>query len=67
MVKYYCLQLVNILTSYLFQDKVYDMEMNQKLNIPIVYTAMHGVGHPYVLQSWTNAGFQVGYNWIHHN
>jgi len=41
------------------QDKVYDMEMNQKLNIPIVYTAMHGVGHPYVLQSWTNAGFQA--------
>jgi phosphoglucomutase/phosphopentomutase len=41
------------------QDKVYSLEMNQKLNIPIVYTAMHGVGYPYVYQSWIKSGFQA--------
>ena len=30
---------------------------NNQLSNSIVYTAMHGVGHPYVLQSWLTAGF----------
>jgi phosphomannomutase len=28
------------------------------LQIPIVYTAMHGVGYPYVRQAWRAAGFR---------
>jgi len=28
------------------------------LAIPIVYTAMHGVGNPYVIQAWKSAGFK---------
>ena len=30
---------------------------NSKLQSCVVYTAMHGVGHPYILQSWLTAGF----------
>jgi phosphomannomutase len=29
------------------------------LQIPIVYTAMHGVGYPYVRQAWQAAGFRA--------
>jgi len=32
-------------------------EMNACLNNSVVYTAMHGVGFPYVEQAWTAAGF----------
>ena len=37
----------------LYQSK----EENSKLENSIVYTAMHGVGYPYVKQSWLAAGF----------
>jgi phosphomannomutase len=38
---------------------VFDRAVNAALRIPVVYTAMHGVGHPYVLQAWQAAGFSA--------
>ena len=32
---------------------------NGQLKTSVVYTAMHGVGHPYVRQSWLTAGFPL--------
>lgn len=34
-----------------------DPARNGKLVKPVVYTAMHGVGWPYCLAAWSNAGF----------
>ena len=45
----------------IIKNGVKSLEMNQSLDIPIVYTAMHGVGDPYVHQAWKSAGFKVGF------
>eukprot|EP00090_Calanus_glacialis_P011237 TRINITY_DN19678_c0_g1_i1.p1 TRINITY_DN19678_c0_g1~~TRINITY_DN19678_c0_g1_i1.p1 ORF type:complete len:603 (+),score=181.19 TRINITY_DN19678_c0_g1_i1:153-1961(+) len=34
-----------------------EKKMNSSLQCSVVYTAMHGVGCPYVVQSWAAAGF----------
>lgn len=38
-------------------SNVFDRIANSALCLPIVYTAMHGVGYPYVRQAWVAAGF----------
>ena len=41
------------------KNGVNNLERNRNLDIPIVYTAMHGVGDPYVHQAWKSAGFKA--------
>ncbi len=36
---------------------VFDRTAVAAFSRPVVYTAMHGVGHPYVRQAWQAAGF----------
>jgi phosphomannomutase len=36
---------------------VWDRTAVAAMRLPIVYTAMHGVGYPYVRQAWQRAGF----------
>ena len=42
------------------RNNAYSREMNAGLDSPIVYTAMHGVGTPYVKEAWRVVGFKVG-------
>lgn len=38
---------------------VFDRSAVAAFSRPVVYTAMHGVGHPYVQQAWAAAGFSA--------
>jgi len=40
------------------RNNAYSREMNAGLDSPIVYTAMHGVGTPYVKEAWRVVGFK---------
>jgi len=42
----------------IIKETAFSEELNSKLDVPIVYTAMHGVGNPYVQKVWTAAGFK---------
>jgi len=44
---------------HVIQRSAYSLEMNSRLSVPLVYTAMHGVGNPYVHKAWTSAGFKA--------
>eukprot|EP00088_Acartia_fossae_P006102 TRINITY_DN12792_c0_g1_i1.p1 TRINITY_DN12792_c0_g1~~TRINITY_DN12792_c0_g1_i1.p1 ORF type:complete len:615 (+),score=127.79 TRINITY_DN12792_c0_g1_i1:35-1846(+) len=52
------MSLVNDQYFQVVKETARDYSMNTRLSIPVVYTAMHGVGHPYVRQAWTCAGFK---------
>ena len=41
------------------RDAAYSRDLNAGLDSPVVYTAMHGVGTPYVKEAWRVAGFKV--------
>jgi len=41
-------------------DGVLDMDSNAASATKIAYTAMHGVGHKYMVEAFKVAGFKVG-------